>query len=365
MSPKKSKLKAETMSPSPKNPIPKRSSSVSKKIILTGIVASLALVTVACLLDYQQGKLDDHTSKLPYEVQKATKYVVTLANDLPRNVEVWYEGARGQVVLLAGKMYVGDKTLAQLLFGEDVEEVDNIPEDIKKDFEVEDVIEGIKESVRANIVEENTLADLKAAEENAIKLRKDEELRIYEENKQKIKDIALKVIEEEKKADMNALLEEKAKLRAKIEAETASMKTNTSKNEVVDDDISQEVTEKFKAQLAASADEIKAKLAAQAAATYEKVLKNQEDEMAKINAGLNKKLESNIESAGGTTGQLMPEDLDKSEALGDTNQDVKLKKQAKEVIDGVVKDASKQEEWVKQANEETNKLVGKKLYEED
>eukprot|EP00092_Neocalanus_flemingeri_P020365 GFUD01022063.1.p1 GENE.GFUD01022063.1~~GFUD01022063.1.p1 ORF type:complete len:364 (-),score=118.42 GFUD01022063.1:97-1188(-) len=363
MSPKKSKMKAQTLSPSPKNPNPKRSSGVFKKIILAGIVVFLALVIVACLLDYQQGKLADHTSRLPYEVQEATKYVVTVASDLPRNVEVWYEGARGQVVLLAGKMYVGDKTLAQLLFGEDVEEVDPIPEDIKNDFEVEDVIEGIKESVRVNIVEENTLADLKAAEENAIKLRKEEEIRLYEENKQKIKDEALKVIEEEKEAAMNALLEEKAKLRAKIEAETASMKAN-SKNEDVDD-LSQELTKHLKAEMAASADEIKAKIAAKAAATHEKVLKNQKEEMAKINAGLNKKLESNIESAGGTTGQLMPEDLDKSEALGDTNQDVKLQKQVKEDVDGVVKDASKQEEWVKQANEETNKLVGKKLYEED
>eukprot|EP00092_Neocalanus_flemingeri_P091231 GFUD01115639.1.p1 GENE.GFUD01115639.1~~GFUD01115639.1.p1 ORF type:complete len:278 (+),score=90.13 GFUD01115639.1:60-893(+) len=210
MSPKKSKMKAQIVSPSPKNPNPKRSSGVSKKIILTGIVAFLTLVIVACLLDYHQGKLADHTSRLPYEVQEATKYVVTLANDLPRNVEVWYEGARGQVVLLAGKMYVGDKTLAQLLFGEDVEEVDNIPEDIKKDFEVEDVIEGIKESVRENIVEENTLADLKAAEENAIKLRKEEELRLHEENKTKIKDEASKVMEEEMAkitADLNKKLE--------------------------------------------------------------------------------------------------------------------------------------------------------------
>eukprot|EP00092_Neocalanus_flemingeri_P091230 GFUD01115638.1.p1 GENE.GFUD01115638.1~~GFUD01115638.1.p1 ORF type:complete len:354 (+),score=115.41 GFUD01115638.1:60-1121(+) len=350
MSTKKSKMKAQTVSPSPKNPNPKRSSSVFKKIILTGIVAFLTLVIVACLLDYHQGKLADHTSRLPYEVQEATKYVVTVANDLPSNVEVWYEGARGQVVLLAGKMYVGDKTLAQLLFGEDVEEVDNIPEDIKKDFEVEDVIEGIKESVRENIVEENTLADLKAAEENAIKLRKEEELRMYEENKQKIKDVALKVIEEEKKAAMNELLEEKARLRAKIEAETASMKTNTSKNEVVDD-ISQEVTEKFKAELAASADEIKAKLAAQAAATYEKVLKNQEDEMAKINAGLNKKLES-------VAGEAAKE-------LDGINQDVKLKKQANKDVHQNVKDASKHDQMVKQAIKDAKTLVGKELYEED
>eukprot|EP00092_Neocalanus_flemingeri_P037590 GFUD01040926.1.p1 GENE.GFUD01040926.1~~GFUD01040926.1.p1 ORF type:complete len:351 (+),score=111.46 GFUD01040926.1:59-1111(+) len=346
MSPKKSKMKAQTVSPSPKNPNPKRSSSVSKKIILTGIVASLALVIVACLLDYQQGKLADHTSRLPYEVQEATKYVVTLASDLPRNVEVWYEGARGQVVLLAGKMYVGDKTLAQLLFGEDVEEVDNIPENIKKDFEVEDVIEGIKESVRENIVEENTLADLKAAEENAMKLRKEEELRIYEENKQEIKDEALEVIEGEKKAAMNALLEEKAalleekaKLRAKIEAETASMKAN---NEVVDD-ISQEVTEKFKAELAASADEIKAKLAAQAA--YEKVLKNQIVELAKIIAGLSAAVEA-------------------CEELDATNQDVKLKKQVIEHVDQSVKDASKHDQMVKQAIKDAKKVVGKELYED-
>eukprot|EP00092_Neocalanus_flemingeri_P037586 GFUD01040922.1.p1 GENE.GFUD01040922.1~~GFUD01040922.1.p1 ORF type:complete len:344 (-),score=104.10 GFUD01040922.1:76-1107(-) len=339
MSPKQSKMKAQTVSSSPKNPNPKRSSGVSKKIILTGIVAFLTLVIVACLLDYQQGKLADHTSRLPYEVQEATKYVVTLANDLPRNVEVWYEGARGQVVLLAGKMYVGDKTLAQLLFGEDVEEVDNIPEDIKIDFEVEDVIEGIKESVGENIVEENTLADLKAAEENAIKLRKEEELRIYEEKKQKIKDEALEVIEEEKKAAMNTLLEEKAKLRATIEAETASMKAN---NEVVDD-ISQEVTEKFKAELAASADEIKAKLAAQAA--YEKVLKNQIVELAKIIAGLSAAVEA-------------------CEELDATNQDVKLKKQVIEHVDQSVKDASKHDQMVKQAIKDAKKVVGKELYED-
>eukprot|EP00092_Neocalanus_flemingeri_P037589 GFUD01040925.1.p1 GENE.GFUD01040925.1~~GFUD01040925.1.p1 ORF type:complete len:316 (-),score=82.30 GFUD01040925.1:76-1023(-) len=311
MSPKQSKIKAQTLSSSPKNPNPKRSSGVSKKIILTGIVAFLALVIVACLLDYQQGKLADHTSRLPYEVQEATKYVATLASDLPRNVEVWYEGARGQVVLLAGKMYVGDKTLAQLLFGEDVAEVDNIPENIKKDFEVEDVIEGIKESVRENIVEENTLADLKAAEENAMKLRKEEELRIYEENKQEIKDEALEVIEGEKKAAMNALLEEKAalleekaKLRAKIEA---SIKANT--------------------------------------ATYEKVLKNQKDELAKIIAGLSAAVEA-------------------AEELDATNQDVKLKKQVIEHVDQSVKDASKHDQMVKQAIKDAKKVVGKELYED-
>eukprot|EP00092_Neocalanus_flemingeri_P031441 GFUD01034147.1.p1 GENE.GFUD01034147.1~~GFUD01034147.1.p1 ORF type:complete len:358 (+),score=126.36 GFUD01034147.1:58-1131(+) len=351
MSPKKSKMKAQTVSPSPKNPNPKRSSSVSKKIILTGIVASLALVIVACLLDYQQGKLADHTSRLPYEVQEATKYVVTLAIDLPHNVKVWYEGARGQVVLLAGKMYVGDKTLAQLLFGEDVEEVDPTPEDVKDDFDLEDIIEGIKESVEENISEENTLADLKVAEENAIKLRKEEELRLYEENKKKIKGEASKVMEEEKKTAVNSLLQEKAKLRAKIEAETSSKKAN-SRAEVVDANLSQEANEKLKAEMNATADEIKAKIATQAAATYEKVLKNQKEEMDKITAGLNKKLESNRESAPYL-------DLDAP------NQDAKLKKQAKEDEQEVVKDAFKQEELVKQAIEDAKKLIGKELYEED
>eukprot|EP00092_Neocalanus_flemingeri_P037587 GFUD01040923.1.p1 GENE.GFUD01040923.1~~GFUD01040923.1.p1 ORF type:complete len:353 (-),score=109.57 GFUD01040923.1:76-1134(-) len=349
MSPKKSKMKAQTLSPSPKNPNPKRSSGVSKKIILAGIIVFLALVIVACLLDYQQGKLADHTSRLPYEVQEATKYVATLASDLPRNVEVWYEGARGQVVLLAGKMYVGDKTLAQLLFGEDVEEVDPIPEDIRNDFEVEDVIEGNKESVRVNNAEEKTLADLKAAEENAIKMRKEEEIRLYEENKQKIKDEALKVIEEEKEAAMNALLKEKAKLRAQIEAETASMKAN-SKNEDVDD-LSQELTKHLKAEMAASADEFKAKIAANAAVTYEKVLKFQKDVMAKINAGLNKKLESAAGEA--------------AEELDGTNQDVKLKKQANEDVHLNVKDASKHDQMVKQAIKDAKTLVGKEVYEED
>jgi len=281
MSPKKSK--PQPMSPSPKNPIPKRSSPVSRKIIFWGLIISLALIVVACLLDYQQGKLADHSSRLPYEVQVATKYLVNLASELPEKVQFLYEGARGEMVLLSGKIYVGDKTVAQLLFGEEVGVVDPTPEDVKIDFQVDDLLEGVREQVLESIEEGNTLDYLKAAEEDAVKMRKQEELRIYEENKKKMKEEALKVMEDEKIAAMNALLEEKAKLKAKIEAETATRKAKAEQEVEVGEEATSPASDKLKAEIVVSTDAMKAQIAAK-------------EEMSRLAGKLNKKIDKNKEA---------------------------------------------------------------------
>jgi len=290
------KSKPQPMSPSPKNPIPKRSSPVSRKIIFWGLIISLALIVVACLLDYQQGKLADHSSRLPYEVQVATKYLVNLASELPEKVQFLYEGARGEMVLLSGKIYVGDKTVAQLLFGEEVGVVDPTPEDVKIDFQVDDLLEGVREQVLESIEEGNTLDYLKAAEEDAVKMRKQEELRIYEENKKKMKEEALKVMEDEKIAAMNALLEEKAKLKAKIEAETATRKAKAEQEVEVGEEATSPASDKLKAEIVASTDAMKAQIAAKAAAAYEEVLIKQREEMSRLAGKLNKKIEKNKEA---------------------------------------------------------------------
>jgi len=276
MSPKKSKRQL-VVSPSPKDLKPKRS-SVSGKIIFWGLVTSISMIMVACLLDYQQGKLADHTSRLPMKVQEATKFLVNIASEVPHKLEVLYDGAKGQIIILTGKMHIGDKTVAHLIFGEEVAEEDPTPKDVKADFEMEDKIE-----------EDTTLDDLKKVEEVAVMMRKQEELRIYEETKQKMKEEAFKAMEEQKKVAMAALLEEKAKLKAKIEAETVSRQVledagtlKASQDELLDN---------LKTEISSSAEAMKSKLEAQAAAASQKVLDQQKEEMARLSEKLSKKME--------------------------------------------------------------------------
>jgi len=227
MSPKKTKHQ-DALSPTPKNPIPRRS-SVSRRIIFWGLLTSLGLIAVACMLDYQQGKLADHTSRIPYELQKATHYVMSMASEMPHNLEIWSQEAKGKLVVLSGKFYIGDKTVAQLLFGVDDKPADNIPEDVKEDFEIQDEVEDLIDPL-VKVMEEETLAALKANEELAIKLRKEEELRIFEENRVKLKEEAKEIMEKEKQAAMDALIEEKAKFRAEIEAEAKLSKSKIERN---------------------------------------------------------------------------------------------------------------------------------------
>jgi len=347
MSPKKSKPQS-IVSPSPKNLKP-RKSSVSRKIIIWGLVSSIALVMVACVLDYQQGKLANHTSRLPYEVQVATKYMVDMASEVPHKMEVFYDGARGQMIILTGKMYIGDKTVAQMLFGVTDEE-DPTPKDVKADFELEDEIEDL-------VDEGNTLDDLKKVEEVAIKLRKEEEMRLYEEKRQQLKEEAMKVMEAEKTAAMKVLLEEKAKLRAKIEAETASRKLNEEGKVEADD---QKLVEEAKAEVTASAEAMKSKLADQAKAASELILEKQREEMARLSEKLNKKLEtSKLEAE--ELGKGNYKDEKKSESKQQVNEEEPMEKVGQEELIQVIEE----ENMELVVEEETNQQDRKEEFERE
>jgi len=345
MSPKKSKPQS-IVSPSPKNLKP-RKSSVSRKIIIWGLVSSIALVMVACVLDYQQGKLANHTSRLPYEVQVATKYMVDMASEVPHKMEVFYDGARGQMIILTGKMYIGDKTVAQMLFGVTDEE-DPTPKDVKADFEQEDEIEDLVD----------TLEELKKnLQEVAIKLRKEEEMRLYEEKRQQLKEEAIKVMEAEKQAAMEVLLEEKAKLRAKIETETASRKLNE-EGEVEDND--QKFVEEAKAEVAASAEAVKSKIADQAKAASELILEKQREEMARLSEKLNKKLEtSKLEAE--ELGKGNYKDEKKSESKQQVNEEEPMEKVGQEELIQVIEE----ENMELVVEEETNQQDRKEEFERE
>jgi len=295
MSPKKTKHQ-DALSPTPKNPIPRRS-SVSRRIIFWGLLTSLGLIAVACMLDYQQGKLADHTSRIPYELQKATHYVMSMASEMPHNLEIWSQEAKGQLVVLGGKFYIGDKTVAQLLFGVDDKPADNIPEDVKEDFEIQDKVEDLIDPLM-EVMEEETLAALKANEELAIKLRKEEELRIYEEKRVKLKEEAKEKMEKEKQAAMDALIEEKAKFMAKIEAEAKLTKSKMEGN--VDKDALKE--------------------AMPTEVSSPKPMVYQKPEMDKVAADLNKKMLKAV-IQGETDGQVVMRDgIMKEQAIEDLEE---------------------------------------------
>jgi len=208
MAHKKSKSQAG-VSPTPKD-LKARKSSVPGRIIFWGLLTSMGLIMLACILDYQQGKLADHASQ-------ATEYMVDLAREVPHKLELLFDSAKGQVIILTGKMHIGDKSVAQLLFGEDIEEEDPTPKDVQDDFKLEDKVEDL-------IHDQTPLVDLKKVEEIARKLRKEKEQRLYEETKQKMKEETLKAMEDEKAVAMAKLLEEKEQLKAKIVEETAERK---------------------------------------------------------------------------------------------------------------------------------------------
>merc|ERR1719369_202937 len=161
---------------------------------------------LACILDYQQGKLADHT-----------KYMVNLASEVPHKLEMLFDSAKGQFIILTGKMHIGDKSVSQLLFGEEIEEEDPTPKDVQEDFKLEDKVEDL-------IHDQTPLVDIKKVEELARELRKQKELHLYEESKKKMKEEAMTVMENEKAEALATLLEEKEKLKDKIVEETAEKK---------------------------------------------------------------------------------------------------------------------------------------------
>merc|ERR1712096_99479 len=106
---RKKSYRAQDMKPVlPPSPTPKSSQKKSygiRKVLLWSIAIFITLLVVVCLLSYQQGKLGDNVTKVPQEVKKT--------------MDVWYDGAKGKVKLLANKIHFGDKSLAFLLFGDD------------------------------------------------------------------------------------------------------------------------------------------------------------------------------------------------------------------------------------------------------
>jgi len=212
--PKKTKSSTSSVrSPAPKDLKRKKSNG---KIIFFGLILSVGLIMLACFLDYQQSKLVNHTSRLPHEVQVATKYVVDLANKVPHKLEVLIDSAKGQMIVITGNMHIGDKTVAQLLFGVDEDEEDPTPADVIKDFELEDEVEDLVDE-KLNTVNDAQILEEVEVEEIATLLRKEDEMRVYEENRRKMKEETLKAMEAKKEAIKSALIEEKEKVKVKTD----------------------------------------------------------------------------------------------------------------------------------------------------
>jgi len=211
MPPKKTKS-STSRSPAPKDLKRKKSNA---KIIFFGLFLSVGLIMLACFLDYQQSKLMNHTSMLPREVQVATKYMVDLANEVPHKLEILLHGAKGQMIIITGNMHIGDKTVAQLLFGVDEEKEDPTPADVIEDFKLEEEVEGLIDEL--NTDEDDQILEEMEVEEIATLLRKEEEMRVYEENRRKMKEETLKAMEAKREALKSTLMEEKEKATAENE----------------------------------------------------------------------------------------------------------------------------------------------------
>merc|ERR1712058_94043 len=106
----------------------------------------------------------------------------------PNKLEDLFYSAKGGIIIITGKMHIGDKTVAQLLFGKQVEEEDPTPEDIKEDFKIEDEKKDSRNESELNIDDQI----LEKVEEIATKLKKQGEMRIYEVNRKEMKDKTLK-----------------------------------------------------------------------------------------------------------------------------------------------------------------------------
>merc|ERR1712042_235859 len=97
---------------------------------------------------------------------------------------------------------------------------------IIEDFKIEDVKKDSLNESEPNIDDQI----LEKVEEIATKLKKQEEMRIYEANRKEMKEKTLKNLEAEKKVEEASLLEEKEKYKARInrnEAMTNVLKTKS------------------------------------------------------------------------------------------------------------------------------------------
>merc|ERR1712236_153240 len=92
------------LSPTPKSTTKKRS-IVCMKIFLWTMALFITTMVVVILFSYHQGKLGDNATEVPQEIRKT--------------LDIWYDGAKGKVKLLANKVHFGDKSLAFILFGDE------------------------------------------------------------------------------------------------------------------------------------------------------------------------------------------------------------------------------------------------------
>jgi len=151
------KVKVSVFSPSPKDLKQKKSSSSVCRYFLWVSLISLGFVVTVCLLDYQQAQMENHSSFLPNEVQSATKYVIDYAKyDLPERIAIFADDAKSQIVWVTRNVYFGNRSLSQLIYGEDLVEADLVPQDIKEDFELEDMVDNMMNSINEK---ESTLSD--------------------------------------------------------------------------------------------------------------------------------------------------------------------------------------------------------------
>merc|ERR1711909_152065 len=123
----------------------------------------------------------------------------------PHKLEVLLDSAKGQMIVITGNMHIGDKTVAQLLFGVDEDEEDPTPADVIKDFELEDEVEDLVDE-ELNTVNNAQILEEVEVEEIATLLRKEDEMRVYEENRRKMKEETLKAMEAKKEAIKSALI---------------------------------------------------------------------------------------------------------------------------------------------------------------
>jgi len=151
------KVKVSVFSPSPKDLKLKKSSSSVCRYFLWVSLISLGFVVTVCLLDYQQAQMENHSSFLPNEVQSATKYVMDYAKyDLPERIAFFADDAKSQIVWVTRNVYFGNRSLSQLIYGDDLVEADLVPQDIKEDFELEDMVDNMLNSINEK---ESTLSD--------------------------------------------------------------------------------------------------------------------------------------------------------------------------------------------------------------
>jgi len=216
--------------------------SLCTKFLFFVLLASLALTFSLFVLDYQQGQLQEFRSQLPPEVRDVLDKAARVSGDLSAQVRQSYNRALVKVEELSSQVPLGDKTLADILFG-DKKKVPSSPSLIKK-AEAEAKLEAEEKANKADMAEleekervekENKRqveeAEKLAAEEEKMRLTAEAEnmrLAAEEEKRKTEEEVARKAAELEafKKAEADAARLEKefsekqaAERRKRVEAE--------------------------------------------------------------------------------------------------------------------------------------------------